>query len=171
MHTTRINFVTRAAPLTGWRFALLVVGVLALGATSLFAIVQLRIAARLETDLAQAQPRRAERPTLSVTQQRDQEQQIKSINDAVRQLNLPVTRLIKTVQAPRDIRVALLGMDLAAGTLKISAEGETARDMINYVAYLGEQSLFTSVYLVKHEANLASPDHPYRFQLEAQWRD
>jgi hypothetical protein len=137
--------------------------------------------ARLEAQLAQAQPRRAARPQLPPERQREHDAQLKLVADAVRQLNLPVTRLIKTVQAPGDVRVALLGLDLngeagpdqgsrAAGALKIAAEAETAQDMINYLAFLNQQSLFRSVYLVKHEMNMAAPEHPYRFQLEAQWR-
>lgn len=184
MALTRINFVTRGAPATGWRLALLVAGLLAFGAAGIHWIVQLRSVNRLEAQLAQVQPRQAQRAPLSAAQQRDQDQQLRSIADAVRQLNLPVTRLVKTVQAPPDIRVALLGLDLngktepgdgaskaASGALKISAEAETAQDMMNYVAFLGEQPLFTTAYLVKHEVNAAAPNHPYRFNVEAQWRE
>jgi hypothetical protein len=184
MALTRINFVTRPAPATGWRLALLVAGLLAFGAAGLDWIVQLRGLNRLEAQLALAQPRQLQRAPLSVARQREQDQQLRSIGDAVRQLNLPVTRLVKTVQAPPDIRVALLGLDLngkaepgdtpskaASGALKIAAEAETAQDMMNYVAYLGEQPLFTSAYLVKHEVSAAAPNHPYRFHVEAQWRE
>lgn len=38
---------------------------------------------------------------------------------------------------------------------------------MNYIAFLSEQPLFSSVYLVKHE----QAGNAYRFQLEAQWRD
>ena len=54
--------------------------------------------------------------------------------------------------------------------MKIAAEAETAQDMINYLAFLNQQTMFRSVYLVKHEMNMNAPEHPYRFQLEAQWR-
>jgi Tfp pilus assembly protein PilN len=84
--------------------------------------------------------------------------------------------------------VALLGLDLngqpaqdagdkaraapqgPAGSLKIAAEAETARDMLNYLAFLSQQPLFRSVYLVKHEQAAGDQPRPYRFQLEAQWR-
>ncbi len=61
-------------------------------------------------------------------------------------------------------------MDSPAGALKIGAEAETAQDMINYLAFLNQQPLFKSVYLVKHEMSTTAADHAYRFQLEAQWR-
>ncbi len=104
---------------------------------------------------------------MSATARQLQDQQVKIVGDAVRQLNVPVTRIIKMVQAPGDIHVALLALDLNLGTLKISGEAEGAQDMMNYVAFLSEQPLFSSVYLVKHEQT----GNAYRFQLEAQWRD
>jgi hypothetical protein len=181
MTLTTLDFSTGAAPLSGWRLALLVAGVLALAGAGLDWIVQARSVGKLEAALAQVQPAAPLRAPLSPEQQREQDQQLKAIAEAVRQLNLPVTRLVKTVQSPPDIRVALLGLDLngkgeagsngASGALKLAAEAETPQDMMNYVAFLNEQSLFTSVYLVKHELNAAAPNHPYRFQLEAQWRE
>lgn len=179
MALTRLDFTARAAPTTGWRLTLFGASLLLLALAALNWIVQSRAHAQLGSQLAQAQPRAVRSVPLSASQQRVQEQQLLVIGDAVRQLNLPVARLVKAVRAPQDIHVALLGLDLsnkpealaAAGTLKIAAEAETAPDMMNYVAYLGEQALFTSVYLVKHEVNPALPQKPYRFQLEAQWRD
>lgn len=178
-----MNFLPNRATLSGWRLALLVLGVLALLPAAANWLDQLRTVNRLEAQLAQAQPRTITRPALAPAQQHDMDQQRKAVAEAVRQLNLPVTRLIKTIQAPRDIRVALLGLDLngqpaqdsadistPAGALKIAAEAETAQDMINYLAFLNQQTLFRSVYLVKHEMNANAPDHPYRFQMEAQWR-
>jgi hypothetical protein len=183
MALTRIDFITGTATTTGWRLALLVAGLLAFGAAGVDWIIHLRAVGRLETELALAQPRQPVRAPLPAAQQREQDQQLLAIADAVRQLNLPVTKLVKVVQAPPDIRVALLGLDLngkpepgqapsaaAAGALKISAEAQSAQDMMNYVGFLGEQPLFTSAYLVKHEVNVAAPNHPYRFQVEAQWR-
>jgi hypothetical protein len=187
MALTQLNFVAGSPAPRGWRLALLAGGLLALGVAGVDWVVQVRQTGALEAQLAQVQPREAPQVRLSEADQRAQDRQLAIIGDAVRQLNLPVGRLVKTVQAPADIHVALLGMDLnskpekgadsgvqngsAAGGLKIAAEAETAGDMMNYVAYLNEQALFTSVYLVKHELNGAAADRPYRFQLEAQWQD
>lgn len=185
MGVTRIDFIQGPAAATGWRLALLAAGVLAFGASGTHWIVQARAAGALEERVAQARPREARTAALTPAQQRAQEQQLKIIGDAVRQMNLPVPRLVRTVQAPPDVRVALLGMDLGskggsgeqAGALKISGEAETAQDMMNYVAYLDGQPLFTTVYLVKHELNpnpkaQANPSgQPYRFELEAQWEE
>jgi hypothetical protein len=162
----------------------------------------------LQARMAAVQPRPAAPAPLPPAMLREQEQQLKLVTEAVRQLNLPVARLLKTLQAPADMHVALLGLDLngqpaqdsgdsddsakaavatggaaapakaaspapsssPAGSLKITAEAETARDMLNYVAFLGQQPLFRSVYLVKHEQAGSDQVRPVRFQLEAQWR-
>jgi hypothetical protein len=183
MTVTRIAFVPAAPPLNGWRLALLAAGLIALLPSSMGWLQQANEVRRLETQLAKAQPRRAPRPALTPTQQREQDQQTKAAAEAVRQLNLPMARLLKTLQAPADLHVALLGLDLngrpaldadaahvPSGSLKIAAEAETAQDMLSYLAFLNQQQMFRSVYLVKHEMAGGAADQSYRFQLEAQWR-
>jgi hypothetical protein len=185
---TRLNFLPRAVPLSGWRLALLSLGVVALlpaavnWASHLQAVS--RLEARLDSQAAAAQPVRLTRPALAPAQQHEMDLQVKAVAEAVRQLNLPVTRLIKSIAAPADVRVALLALDLngqqpqdgtdaavPSGALKIVAEAETAQDMINYLAFLNQQAMFRSVYLVKHEmAAGGAGERPYHFQLEAQWR-
>lgn len=184
---TRLNFLPRAAQPTGWRLALLAIGVLMLLPAAGNWISQLqtvrRLEARLDAQSAATQPARLTRPALAPAQQHEQDLQVKAVAEAVRQLNLPVTRLIKAIVAPADVRVALLALDLngqppqdsaetttPSGALKIAAEAETAQDMINYLAFLNQQPMFRSVYLVKHEMAAGAGDRPYHFQLEAQWR-
>lgn len=181
MGLSRLEFLPPGAAqaFRGWRLALCLAGGLLLLPAAVYWLVQAQETRRLEAQLAQLQPARPVRAPLSASQQRERDLELKQVAAAVRQLNLPVTRLVKTVQAPRDVRVALLGLDLNAqqgqdGTsvLKIAAEAETPQDMLNYLAFLNQQPMFSSVYLLKHEmnANAQAPAHPYRFQLEAQWR-
>jgi hypothetical protein len=185
---TRLNFLPSAQPLAGWRLAMMITGLLMLLPAAANWMAQLqtvnRLQARLDAQSASQGPRRLTRPALAPAQQQELSLQVKAVAEAVRQLNLPVARLIKTVQAPADVRVALLGLDLngqpaqdaeastaPAGTLKIAAEAETAQDMINYLAVLNQQPMFRSVYLLKHEmAASGGVARPYQFQLEAQWR-
>ncbi|USX13793.1 hypothetical protein NHH88_29805 [Oxalobacteraceae bacterium OTU3CAMAD1] len=190
---TRLDFIPRAAPLTGWRLAVLAVGLLMLLPAAINWTAQrqtvARLHARLDAQSATLQPQRLTRPALAPAQQQQMDLQVKAVAEAVRQLNLPVTRLLKTIEAREDMRIALLGLDLngepaqdgeaaalstPAGTLKISAEAETAQDMINYLAFLNQQRMFRSVYLLKHEITSAAAgaggERPYQFQLEAQWR-
>jgi len=195
MSVTHVSFVRAAPPLNGWRLALLAAGIMALLPSISHWLQQANGIRLMEAQLAQAQPRRAPQPTLTPTQQRDQDQQTKAVAEAVRQLNLPVARLLKTLQAPADLHVALLGLDLngqpaqeagaaqangataaavtaatPSGSLKIAGEAETAQDMLSYLAFLNQQQMFRSVYLVKHEMASGAAGQAYRFQLEAQWR-
>ena len=181
MGLSRLEFLPPGAAQTfkGWRLALCLAGALLLPPAAVYWLVQAQETRRLEAQLAQLQPARPVRAPLSASQQRERDLELKQVAIAVRQLNLPVTRLIKTVQAPRDVRVALLGLDLnaqqgqdGASALKIAAEAATPQDMLNYLAFLNQQPMFSSVYLLKHEmsSNADAPEHPYRFQLEAQWR-
>jgi len=179
MGLSRLEFLPPGAAQTykGWRLILCLAGIAILLPAALNWLVQFQETRRLEAQLAQLQPARPVRAPLSAAQQRERDIELKQVAAAVRQLNLPVTRLIKTVQAPRDVRVALLGLDLnaqqgqdGASVLKVAAEAETPQDMLNYLAFLNQQPMFSSVYLLKHEMNVNTPEHPYRFQLEAQWR-
>lgn len=116
---------------------------------------------------------------------REEKNRIVSVNAAIRQMNLPVAALLQAMQPPRDIRVALLGVDLAAqgstgtaeaatlgprtATLKITAEARTGAEMASYVAYLAERRPFVGAYLVRHEVMETQAEQPYRFTVEALW--
>ena len=179
MGLSRLEFLPPGARQTfkGWRLALCLASGLMLLPAAVYWLVQAQETRRLDAQLAQLQPARPVRAPLSASQQRERDIELKQVAAAVRQLNLPVTRLVRTVQPPRDVRIALLGLDLnaqqgqdGASALKIAAEAETPQDMLNYLAFLNQQPMFSSVYLLKHEMHANAPEHPYRFQLEAQWR-
>lgn len=165
MASTKLNFIdsiTRPSPKL---LLIAAAALLAAVASGVHWVSQLNAVSQLEQAIARAQPRIVPAVPMSAAARQQQDQQVKIVGDAVRQLNVPVNRLVKMVQAPGDIHVALLALDLNPGTIKISAEAEAAQDMMNYVAFLSEQPLFASVYLVKHEQSGSA----YRFQVEAQW--
>jgi hypothetical protein len=176
MAAASLNFIRAVARPSPTMLALLAVLALALVASGARSMAQWRNVSRLESELARVQPVAAFVQPLSAAARQQQEQQVKIVGEAVRQLNVPVTRLIKMVQAPNDVHIALLALDLngkgesdakaPSGTLKIGAEAQSPQDMMNYVAFLSEQPLFASVYLVKHE----QAGSAYRFQVEAQWK-
>jgi Tfp pilus assembly protein PilN len=167
MAQTSLNFISGAAHPAPWSLLVLACLVATAVASGSNWALQQRAVVQLEQSIAHAQPRVVPVAPMSAAARQQHEQQVKTVGEAVRQLNVPVTRLIKMVQAPADIHVGLLALDLNLGTLKISGEAEAGQDMMNYVAFLSEQALFSSVYLVKHE----QAGNAYRFQLEAQWRE
>jgi hypothetical protein len=107
---------------------------------------------------------------------------VAAINAAVMNLNLPFAELLSALQPPRDIRVGLLGIDLLAQgstaasvntdtALKLSAEAASGAEMTRYVAFIADRRPFVAAYLVNHEVVAADPARPYRFTVEATWRD
>jgi hypothetical protein len=112
----------------------------------------------------------------------DELARIAAINSAVRSLNLPFAELLSALQPPRDIRVGLLGIDLLAQgstaasvntdtALKLSAEAASGAEMTRYVAFIADRRPFVAAYLINHEVVAADPARPYRFTVEATWRE
>jgi Tfp pilus assembly protein PilN len=54
--------------------------------------------------------------------------------------------------------------------VRITAEAKNSDDMIAYVEALQHIEWFTTVLLARHEINEQDPNHPIRFQIDAQWR-
>jgi Tfp pilus assembly protein PilN len=101
------------------------------------------------------------------------EAQAAAVNTAILQLNLPWRALRDAVQAATPPSVALLALepDARKRTLRISAEARGSDEMIGYVEQLQRQDWFASVTLARHEINEQDPNHPVRFQVDAQWRE
>jgi hypothetical protein len=183
MRATRLNFVEILPRARGWRLALLLAGLLGLALAGIDWLSQSEANAAIEARLRQMRPRISPSAPLPAARQRELQEQARAVRIAVRQLNMPISELIRSLQPPQDVRVAVLGFDVggphggadsegaASGTLKISAEARTPQEMTTYVAFLADQHLFKSVYLIKHELNATSPEKPYRFLLEAQWQE
>lgn len=105
---------------------------------------------------------------------------VAAVNAAVRELNLPISALLAALQPPADLRVAVLGVDVASGTpaeaggasrVKISAQAVSGADMARYVAYVARRRPFDGAYLVRHEIAMEVPERPWRFTVEASWKD
>ena len=112
--------------------------------------------------------------------------ELRAVNAAVQQLNLPLPQLLRALQPPRDIAVRLHALDLAprgaesgagptpnasARTLvKVSAEAPRSRDMTRYVDFLVGRQGMGAVQLVRHEVDSTGAGGDiYRFELELEW--
>lgn len=194
---TELNFIRQGASIRWWHALLLLAALALLVGWNQRWQQQKQHNRQLQQELDKIVPVAATPVVRSAAEQQDLENRARVIGEAVRQLNLPVASLFKTLQPPKDVRVALIGVDLnaktgagsgaaggansgansaagnpagGAGVLKIQAEAPNAQQMMAYVAFLDEQPLFKSVYLIKHEVTAASGEAAYRFLLEAQWR-
>ena len=103
---------------------------------------------------------------------------MQAVNTAIRQLNLPIAAMMRALQPPPDIRVAVLSVDTAdraaaagASSVKIVAEARTGAEMARYVAFVSDRKPFTGAYLMRHEIDDGSPERSYRFTVEALWSD
>lgn len=106
---------------------------------------------------------------------------VQAVNVAVRELNLPFEAILRALEPPRDLRIAVLSMSTTAGMsgsagtpgsrVKIVAEARTGAEMARYVAFVAERRPFTGAYLIEHEIDQAAAERPYRFTLEATWND
>jgi Tfp pilus assembly protein PilN len=99
------------------------------------------------------------------------EPQAAAVNGAVMQLNLPWRALQEAVASATPAGVALLALepDARKRMLRISAEARTSDEMIDYVARLKREELFSDVALTHHEINDQDPNRPIRFELDASW--
>ncbi len=137
----------------------------------------------LQQQRASAEARATREVTRPVAYSREEKNRIAAVNSAIRQLNLPVAALLQAMQPPKDIRVALLGVDMAGkgqtdgatghhpATLKITAEARTGAEMASYVAFLAERRPFVAAYLARHEIVENQTEQPYRFTVEAIWEE
>ena len=98
---------------------------------------------------------------------------VRAINRAIARLNLPWVPLFAAVEAAKPETVALLSLEPDAGKrmLKIVAETRKSADMLAFVDRLAKRAEFVNVTLQKHEISDQDVNRPYRFQLEARWRE
>jgi Tfp pilus assembly protein PilN len=97
--------------------------------------------------------------------------QANAVNAAVLQMNLPWRDLQDAVAAATPPNIALLALepDARKQILKITAEAKNSDEMVGYIELLKQQEFFRSAALARHEIGEQDPNHPIRFQVEAQW--
>lgn len=105
--------------------------------------------------------------------------QVRAVNAAVRELNIPLSAITRAMLPPKDVAVGLISLNVVpqkgegAGTvrLSISAEAASSIDMTRYVTFLAERRSIESSRLVAHEIVETDPAKPYRFTVEMAWGD
>ena len=174
-----IDAVPPEAPVTRLRWAVAAAMLLVAGGLSLQAWQAVQRVNGLQHQLDAAQVRSV--PAVPAALSRDEQARVPAVNAAIREMNLPVSALLQALQPPRDIRVAVLGVDVlgaapganagAGAGIKITGEARTGAEMARYVAFVSSRKPFTGAYLTRHEIDDTTPERPYRFTLEAAWND
>lgn len=96
----------------------------------------------------------------------------RSVNDAIRRLNLPWDRLFVALNsAGAEVRagsVALLALepDVRAGLVKLTADARNPDAMLRYQRQLEVQPGIASALLSRHEIVVDDPQAPVRFWLD-----
>lgn len=123
-----------------------------------------RLAARVE---------RLERASKAVKTTPIDVKQGTAVNAAIARLNLPWDGLLDAIEAATPPQIALLSITPAPGRalLRIEAECNVSKDMIDYLSALEQQPMLAGVNLVKHELVKDGGDSVLRFDVEVQWRD
>lgn len=134
---------------------------------------------------AVARDAKAQRPTRAV-RSRDDESRSLAARAAMAQLGLPLARMLADIPPPRDVRVAMVGVEVAGSGavaaanqgqgssqagLKLTADAATVDDMARYVAYLAQRPNVVSAYLVSHQVDDDSGKPAVRFRVDAVWRE
>lgn len=184
---TALDAVESAGP-TSWRawWPAAAAGIAAL-ALSVGAWQSLQAAAGARTQLQAAQRASLTPAATSPAWTRDELARVKVVNQAVRELNLPIEALLAALQPPRDLPVSVLGVEVtgtpetvgvspagsaSVSTLRLQAESGSALDMARYVAFVGDRRPMVGAHLVRHEVVAAADgERRYRFTVEVAWRD
>jgi hypothetical protein len=95
-----------------------------------------------------------------------------AVNAAVARLNMPWGGLLDAIEAATPPQIALLSIVPAPGRalVRIEAECNASKDMIDYLSGLEQQPMLAGVNLVKHELVKDGGDNVLRFDVEVQWR-
>lgn len=125
------------------------------------------VADNLKQRLAAQQPSEL-KPALSLAPAK-----IDAFNVAINKLNIPWRDLFDSIEQATPANIALVSVepDSAKKALILIAEASSPEAMLDYIGKLKMQPLFTAVILAKHEINKQDPNSPYRFRLEARWKE
>ncbi|NHZ65964.1 hypothetical protein [Massilia genomosp. 1] len=173
----RLDALPRRSGLTPLRMAALALLALVTLAALLNAVQASRTVAVLRERL-EAAPARASAAAPAPAWSRTELARVQAVNVAIRELNLPFPAILRALAPPPDLRVSVLSVTTAASQsaaqpshVKLVAEAGSGAEMARYVAFLAERAPFTGAYLTEHEIDETSPGRPYRFTVEATWKE
>jgi hypothetical protein len=172
-----LDALAGGSPMSARRTLLLAGAALLAVAMVVQAVQAARSVRRLQAGLVSTARGTAAAPR-PVNWSREELVRVQAVNVAIRELNLPFSAILRALEPPPDLRVAVLAVTTAASksgaqpsSVKIVAEARTGAEMARYVAFLAERRPFTGAYLTEHEIDETSAERPYRFTLEASWSD
>jgi hypothetical protein len=100
------------------------------------------------------------------------DEQVRSVENVVRQLTLPWGRLIETLEtaSTKDIAILQLQPDAQQRMLRITAEARNQEAMVEYLRRLSEVDGFAYVHLLNHQVQQENPQRPIQFAAQASFK-
>jgi hypothetical protein len=113
----------------------------------------------------------AARPAHPVSRERTEEE-LRAAQTAIRQLDLPWGRLIRSLERAATPNVAVLAVQPEAQSrlLRVSAETATEGAMFSYLNRLRASDALVDVHLASHQVREDDPRRPLQFSLQARFR-
>jgi Tfp pilus assembly protein PilN len=122
-------------------------------------------------DAAQGLLNADRRPARAVPKERLDEE-VKTINAAVRQLTLPWAQMIEAVEsaATGDVVVLQMQPEAQSRSVRLTAEAKSREAMLRYVRRLEQSRALSGVHLVSHQVQVEDPSRPIQFGVQAAFR-
>lgn len=108
------------------------------------------------------------RPARATSRERLDEE-VKNAEAVLRQLALPWSGIIETLEAAATDDVALLQLqpDALQRQLRLAAEARNSEAMLEYVRRLAATGALTDVYVASHQVQVDDPQRPVQFTVQA----
>lgn len=109
------------------------------------------------------------RPARAASRERVEEE-VKSAEAVLRQLALPWSAIIETVEdaATPDVAVLQMQPDAQQRLLRLGAEARTRQAMLEYLRRLAAAKALAGVHVVSHQVQMEDPQRPVQFTVQAQ---
>ena len=100
------------------------------------------------------------------------DEEVKTINAAVRQLTLPWAQMIEAVEsaAAGDVVVLQMQPEAQSRSVRLTAEAKSREAMLRYVRRLEQSRALSGVHLVSHQVQVEDPSRPIQFGVQAAFR-
>ena len=113
-----------------------------------------------------------ERPPAQKIPKQRLDDQVKEVENVMRQLTLPWGELIQSVEnaGSKDVAILQLQPEAQQRVLRITAEARNQEAMVDYLKRLAEARGFAYVHLLSHQVQQDDPHRPVQFAAQASFK-
>jgi hypothetical protein len=113
-----------------------------------------------------------ERPPAQKIPKQRIDEQVKEVENVMRQLTLPWGELIESVEnaGSKDVAILQLQPEAQQRVLRITGEARNQEAMVDYLKRLAEARGFAYVHLLSHQVQQDDPQRPVQFAAQASFK-